>query len=311
MWQITVFDPKELMHFDCCMLISSLLLFVLTIKLNNYRGGVVVPFNLSINHYICGDRMSFPDFAATAARSGARSVGLTRAAIREMGIKALKICIADHGLSVSSLNSSGYFTGYDPNPVQMSNEALVDAAAELEAPVLCVIAGRLGNPPMPLAQAHGRVIDGFALLAERAAAAGVSLGLEPIYPGDVLTKGCINSCAHGLEIVHPHNNGLLILDLYHSWWDPGFGRVLYDHPEQVALIQLCNIRIAGGLVTGRTPLREGVLNLAELLKPLDRSEFAGTLELELFSHDLKGYEAGAVIEEFPKEALEVLPARLR
>ncbi|MEE2970203.1 MAG: hypothetical protein VX741_08730 [Pseudomonadota bacterium] len=58
--------------------------------------------------------------------------------------------------------------------------------------------------------------DGLANLAARAAAAGVLLGLEPVYPGDLLTKGGINSCGHGLEIIAPHANAKLILDLYHS-----------------------------------------------------------------------------------------------
>ena len=159
---------------------------------------------LSVNHYICNEAMSFPDFAATVAAADIGSVGVTRAAIAEMGLDGLKTCLADHGLTVSSLNSAGYFTHGDPNPIQYANAELVDAAAFLDADTLCVITGGLGAPPLPVDAARRRVRDGFADLAERAAAAGVVLGLEPIYPGDILTKGCINSCSDALDLVSPH-----------------------------------------------------------------------------------------------------------
>lgn len=263
---------------------------------------------LAINHYLCGDAISFPDFAAQVADAGIRSVGVTRAAIAEMGLDGLKACLADHGLSVSSLNSAGYFTRGGPNPIQYANEALVDAAAFLEADVLCVITGGLGVPPMPVAEAREHVKDGFADLAGRASAAGVVLGLEPIYPADILTKGCINSCSDGLEFVAPHPNAKLIVDLYHSWWDPDLPTVFRDRPTDVALIQLCNLRMDHGLVVGRTTLASGGLRLDEILRALASSEYGGKLELELFDRDLKGMDPRQIIRQFPSELDRLLRA---
>lgn len=263
--------------------------------------GWVVTFDLSINHYICGDILSFPEFATLARESGVKAVGITRAAIAEMGLPGLKSCLADNGLTVASLNSAGYFTIGDPNPVIYSNEELIEAAAFLEADVLCVITGGLGPSPMRLPEAHRRVAEGLADLAERAATAHVMLGLEPIYPGDILTKGCINSCAHGLESVAPYDNARLILDLYHSWWDPGLTDTLRNHADQVALVQLCNLRLENGLVTGRAPLRDGALDLRDILKTIHASDYAGKLEFELFSHDLAGRDPRVLIGDFPGE----------
>ena len=82
--------------------------------------------DLSVNHYICGKDLRFPDFAAAVRKAGMNSVGITRAAIAKMGLAGVETCLADHGLAVSSLNSAGYFTHGDPNPIQFSNEALVD-----------------------------------------------------------------------------------------------------------------------------------------------------------------------------------------
>lgn len=273
-----------------------------------FKHGENVTFDLSINHYLCGDALSFTDFAAAVRSAGVDSVGITRAAIAEMGLADLETCLADNGLTVSSLNSAGYFTIGDPNPVQFSNESLIEAAARLNADVLCVIAGGLGQPPLPPADAHKRVADGLAALAERAATAGVTLGLEPIYPGDLLTKGCINSCAHGLEIVARHPNAKLILDLYHSWWDPDLPGTLQQQADKVALVQLCNLRLENGLVAGRDRLRDGALDLSRYVQSILSSGYTGKLELELFSPDLSGEDPHSVIRDFPTELRHIARA---
>lgn len=257
--------------------------------------------NLSVNHYICGDALEFPAFAAAVRTAGIESVGLTRASLAEMGPAALENCLAENGLSVSSLNSAGYFTDIDPNTVKMSDEALIDAAARLKAEVLCVITGGLGAPPLPVAEAHERVKDSLGPLAERAATAGVTLGLEPIFPGDILTKGCINSCAHGLDVVAPYENAKLIIDLYHSWWDRDLLPTLETRRNKVALIQLCNIRSENGAVQGRDTLLAGDLDLSRTLPPVLRADYTGKLELELFDRDLRGRDPIDIVNRFPAD----------
>lgn len=257
--------------------------------------------DLSINHYICGERLSFPRFAAAVAEAGISSVGVTRAAMTEMGLAGLERCLKDHGLGVSSLNSTGHFTVGDPSPVKYSSREMIDAAATLKADALCVISGGLGTPPIPVVDAHKRVRDGLAELAGHAADAGVVLALEPIYPGDILTKGCINSIGQGLEIIAPHDNVKLMVDLYHSWWDPGLFSLLRDRPDQIALVQLCNLKIRDGLVVGRDTLSAGALDLSGILPALMSSDYAGKLELELFDRDLDGRDPATLIRQFPDE----------
>ncbi|MBK20298.1 MAG: hypothetical protein CMM52_15815 [Rhodospirillaceae bacterium] len=257
--------------------------------------------NLSVNHYICGDDTPFPKFASAVRKAGMTSVGVTRAAIYEMGIKDLARCLNDEGLGVSSLNSAGYFTLGDPNPVQYSNQEMVEFAAELSADVLCVITGGLGTPSILLGDAHKIVEEGFSELAEYAASAGISLGLEPIYPADILTKGCINSCAHGLKIVEPYGNAKLILDLYHSWWDPDLPRLLRDQLDKIALLQICNPRFENGLAVGREPLLSGGLDRVELQKIVTQPNYSGKWELEIFNRDLKGSDPVTIVNQFPDE----------
>ena len=77
--------------------------------------------DLSVNYYICGDELSFPRFATAVRRAGMTLVGVTRAAMAELGLAGVKSCLDDHGLAVSSLNSAEIFTVGDPNQIQYSN----------------------------------------------------------------------------------------------------------------------------------------------------------------------------------------------
>ena len=229
-------------------------------------------------------------------------MGITRAALREMGIDALSQCLQDNGLSVSSLNSAGFFTGTRPAAADdLSNSELIDVAADLGAGVLTVISGAAGDPPMPLAEAQSLVKGGFAELAAQAETKGVTLGLEPIHPADVLTKGCINSIAHGLEIIEPHPNAKLILDINHSWWDPDFPRLLREAPEKIAVVQLCNLRMENGQPVGRDNLASGSLDMANFFGGPLSGNFRGPFEFELFPGDIRGRDLRALIADFPKE----------
>ena len=265
-------------------------------------------FSLSVNHYICGDLMPFPDFAAAVRDAGIGSVGVTRAALREMGIDALCRCLEDNDLTVSSLNSAGFFTGPDPRAAGFSNAELIDAAAALGAGALTVISGTAGDPPMPLAEAQSLVVAGFAELAAQAETSGVTLGLEPIHPADVLTKGCVNSVAQGLKIVAPHPNAKLILDINHSWWDPDFPRLVHEAPDKVALVQVCNLRMENGHPVGRETLASGALDLARFFDGLLSENFRGPFEFELFPGDLRGRDLRALIADFPKEFADCVAA---
>ena len=227
-----------------------------------------------------------------------------------MGTRGLAACLRDNGLAVSSLNSAGYFTARDAVAAERENFALVDAAAELGAAVLCVISGGIGSEPdAPLrapADARRRVADGFALLAAHAAGAGVTLGLEPVHPSGILTKGCINSCDEALDLIAPHPGAKLILDVAHSWWDPGLRRMLHDHADRVALVQVCNIRLAGDTVVGRDTLAAGALDMSAVLPDLLCGGYRGTLELEMSEGDLRGRDPLQVVGEFPGELAAVL-----
>jgi len=263
---------------------------------------------LSVNHYICGAGVSFPVFAESAARAGLSAVGLSRAAVEEMGVAALRRCLADHGLGVSSLNSVGYFTDADRVSVDRGNLMLIEAAAELDADVLCVICGGLGVPPMPLEQGHALVRDGFDALARRAEQEGVRLGVEPIHPMDIGTKGCVNSVAQARALIDGYPSAGLILDFYHSWWDPDMTAIIRDFPDDVVLVQLCNIRMDTGVPVGRETLAAGDIDVGAHLHAVLEAGYRGIFELEIFAKDIPGRDPLKIVAGFPADISATMPA---
>jgi sugar phosphate isomerase/epimerase len=266
-------------------------------------------YSLSVNHYICGKDTPFPEFAGMVSAAGIDSVGVTRAALLEMGVPALAQCLKDNGLGVSSLNSSGYFTGTQPeNKEHFSDSEMIDIAAELGATELTVISAGAGDPSKPFAHAYDLVKAGLAEMAPLAEAKGVMLGVEPIHPNAIVARGCINTIAHALEIIEPHANAKLLVDLNHSWWDPDFPGVLAERPETVVLVQMCNIVFENGYAAGRETLAAGNMDMSALIGSMMAGGFRGPFEFELFPGDLRGRDISTLITDYAKEFADCVAA---
>ncbi|NNE85014.1 MAG: sugar phosphate isomerase/epimerase [Alphaproteobacteria bacterium] len=266
-------------------------------------------YTLSVNHYICGDDVAFPQFAEMVSAAGIEQVGVTRAALFEMGVPALAQCLRDNGLGVSSISSVGYFTGTRPETKDnFTDDEMIDIAAELGAEALTVITGGVSDPSQPAAEAYERIKSGLAEMAPLAEAKGVVLGLEPLHPNYFLTLGCINTIAHGLELIKPHANAKLLLDVDLSWWDPDLAGVLREEPEEVVLIQMCNVKVENNRAAGRETLAAGDLDMSRLIGDFLAGGFRGTFEFELFPGDLRGRDLRSLIDGYAQEFADCVAA---
>ena len=178
--------------------------------------------DLAANQYVCPDGYGVARFLDEAVDSGFRRVALTRAALGEMRPAQLRGAVEARGLTVTTLNSAGYFTWADPERRKAQaaeNRELIAAAAELGVEALCIITGGHAEQP-DIATSRALISDGLAELDAIASSEGVRLGLEPIHPKDVATKGCVNTIAQAQALIAPLTATGLIVDLFHSWWDP-------------------------------------------------------------------------------------------
>ncbi|MDH3233861.1 MAG: sugar phosphate isomerase/epimerase, partial [Alphaproteobacteria bacterium] len=193
----------------------------------------------SVSHYICPPDYPIARFLEVAREVGADAVALSVPALMKTGARPLRTMLDDAGLAVSSLNSAGYMT-YPVGPrwheQDRRNRELVEAAAELGAGVLCVITGGLAPADTTIEEARARVRGRLAELLEFATTRGVELGLEPIHPAEIINKGCVNSIGQALGICDELPGLRLVVDHYHSWWDPGFRGLFFSDLPRVALV---------------------------------------------------------------------------
>lgn len=240
------------------------------------------------NHYICPEGYGVLSFLDEAAAAGIAAVGISRAALDEMSTAALSRALRDRGLTITSLNSAGFFTWADAGQRRQQedvNARLIDAAAELDANALCVITGGMGEQP-DIATARGLIADGLAALDEKAAASGVRLGLEPIHPVGVLTKGCVNTIADARAMIDGMTATGLIVDLYHSWWDTSLIDAIREEGEKIRVVQFCNVLLDPVAAPRRSddPAR-GALALSSVLKAVSEAGYDGAFEFEIFAID--------------------------
>jgi sugar phosphate isomerase/epimerase len=183
---------------------------------------------LAANYYLAPPEMSVTEFMGHARQADASAIGLRLAALTVHSPEKLADMAGGHGLSIPALNSAGYFLYRDAGKIAQQadlNLRLIDAAARMRAERLVVIAGGIARSGLTLEGARARVAESLAALDERAGAAGVRLALEPIHPADLTIKGCVNSIGQAVDMGQPLASTDLVIDTFHSAWDPDIWRL--------------------------------------------------------------------------------------
>jgi len=259
----------------------------------------------AVNHYLCPTGVSLETFADTVASAGFDGIGLTEAALAESQladrpVSALRHLLAERGLSVSSVNTAGFFLSDDPAQSER-NTRLLEAAAGLAPAALNIIVGA-GDLALPLEAAREQAEAGLARYAERARQAGVQLIVEPMWVANAFGKSCFHSIAQ-VEAVFSRIPGLkLNLDYYHLWCDPDLGRVLRGQGCEIGLLQICDVdwpQTPNQAV--RAPLGEGKLPVLGQLADMQRIPGAYPIELELFINQLPGRDYAELIRSAARQ----------
>jgi sugar phosphate isomerase/epimerase len=244
-----------------------------------------------------------------SAMAGAKAVGLTVRAVKEMDVESIKTLLVAYGLKVSSLNSAGYFFYSDRRKraeQEDLNARLIAAAGELAADTLVVITGGLNHGTAGIAKARATIESAIGSLAQRAARDGIALGIEPIHPLGVLQKGCINTISQAASLARKHDNVGLTIDFFHSWWDPDFCSVFTDDLGPVRLVQICNVVAPTDPERfHRDDLQSGLIDIRKALQGISVSGYRGYFEFEMFPEHLRGRSVDAVISAVGKQYAEM------
>lgn len=206
---------------------------------------------------------------------------------REIGARGVEIGnrVRAAGMQVAGLCRTPYLVGREAGS---DDEALaaIDMAAALGAPVLTIVTGGTDPGTKGTADTVNRLADRLVTLAPRAAAAGVSLALEPLNPMFGGNRTCLFTADEALEVcdrVSAPNLGLAV-DVYHVWWDSRLAATLARAKGRVLGYHLCDwLEDTRHLLLDRGMMGDGVADLRAIRRAVECAGYAGPCEVEIFS----------------------------
>ena len=131
---------------------------------------------------------------------------------------------------------------------------LAAAGASGSKAILVLVAGGLPDGSRDLVGARERVRDAIGELAPAAAAAGVTLAIEPLHPMYVSDRAVVSTLGQALDIAADFDPSVVgaTVDTFHVFWDPDvLGQIARAGREgRIATYQVCD---------WKTPLAADVL----------------------------------------------------
>ena len=230
---------------------------------------------------------------AATVDAGYASIGLWREPVQAAGLERSIRLIDDSGLRVSSLCRGGFFTmaeGPDRRASIDDNRRAIAEARALGAPALVLVAGGLPAGSRDLAGARERVRDAVGELADDAAAAGVTLTIEPVHPMYASDRAVISTLGQALDIAEQFPLGVVgaVVDTFHVWWDPQLPQQIARAAGRIASYQVCDwaTPLPADVLLARHYPGDGVIDFASITAAVEAAGYVGDIEVEIFNQDV-------------------------
>lgn len=246
---------------------------------------------------------------ATAA-AGIASIGVWREPVQEVGLATAAALVADSGLRVSTYCRGGFFTvpdgpgrraSIDDNRRAIEETATIAAAgAAGSRAVLVLVAGGLPSGDRDLAGARARVRDAIGELAPEAAAAGVTLAIEPLHPMYVSDRAVVSTLHQALDLAADFDPAVVgaTVDTFHIWWDPTVLDAIARAGAEgrIASYQVCDwaTPLPADVLLARHYPGDGVIDFGPLTAAVEATGYTGDVEVELFNEEIWAAPYGEV-----------------
>jgi sugar phosphate isomerase/epimerase len=230
---------------------------------------------------------------AATVDAGYSSIGLWREPVQEAGLGRSIREIDDSGLRVSSLCRGGFFTmeeGPERRASIDDNRRAIAEARALGAPALVLVAGGLPSGSKDIVGARERVRDAIGELADDAAAAGVTLAIEPLHPMYASDRAVVSTLGQALDIAEQFPLGVVgaVVDTFHVWWDPQLLDQIARAAGRIASYQVCDwtTPLPADVLLARHYPGDGVIDFASISAAVEAAGYAGDIEVEIFNQDI-------------------------
>lgn len=238
----------------------------------------------------------------TTAEAGVGAIGLWREPVQAVGLDEAARMLADSGLRFSTHCRGGFFTvpegperrrSLDDNRVAIEETAALAAAgAEGSTAVLVLVAGGLPPGSRDLVGARERVRDALGELADDAAAAGVTLAIEPLHPMYASDRCVVSSLGQALDVAADFDPAVVgvAVDTFHVWWDPDvLAQVERAGREgRIATYQVCDwaTPLPADVLLGRHQPGDGVIDFGPITRAVEATGYDRDIEVEIFNEEI-------------------------
>ena len=231
------------------------------------------------------------------ADAGIPAIGLWREPVHEVGLTRAAALVTQSGLRVSGVCRGGFFTAadgpgrsdaLDDNRRAIEETATLAAAgAPGSAAVLVLVAGGLPPGDRDLHAARRRAADAVAELADEAAAAGVTLALEPMNPLYAADRGVISTLGQALDIAEQFPSVAIVADTYHVWWDPQLADQIdrAGRTGRIAAYQVCDwiTPLPADTLLARGMMGDGHIDFRSVTARVEAAGYRGDIEVEILN----------------------------
>ncbi|WP_295012933.1 sugar phosphate isomerase/epimerase [uncultured Microbacterium sp.] len=245
------------------------------------------------------------------AEAGLQGIGLWREPVHEVGLDEAARMLAGSGLRFTTHCRGGFFTlpegpervaALDDNRRAIEETATLAAAgAEGSTAVLVLVAGGLPEGSRDLVGARERVRDAIGVLSADAAAAGVTLAIEPLHPMFGSDRCVVSTLGQALDIAADFDPAVVgaAVDTFHIWWDP---QVLDQiaragREDRIATYQVCDWKtpLPADVLLGRHYPGDGVIDFGSLTRAVMATGYDRDIEVEIFNADVWAQDPAQVV----------------
>ena len=255
---------------------------------------------LSLNTATVRKQGSLLEIIDACARNGIRAIDPWRDQVAAIGLDRAVRAVKDAQLELSGYCRGGMFPA-DPahrSQARDDNRRAVDEATALGASCLVLVVGGLPQysrpgsaPSRDIWGAQAQVEDGIAELLAYARTAKLPLAIEPLHPMFAADRACVNTTRQALDLcdrLDPARTGALgvAIDVYHVWWDfelmPQIERAGHD---RLLAFHVCDWLVpTTDMLNDRGMMGDGVIDIPRIRAAVEGQQFAGYVEVEIFSN---------------------------
>lgn len=243
--------------------------------------------------------------------AGIGAIGLWREPVAEVGLNTAASMLTDSGLRFTTLCRGGFFTlpegskrraSIADNLVAIEETAMLAAVgAPGSTAVLVLVSGGLPEGSRDLAGARERVRDAIGELAPHAAAAGVTLAIEPLHPMYASDRCVVSTLGQALDIAADFSPEVVgcAVDTFHIWWDPDVLAQVARAGEQgrIATYQVCDwaTPLPDDVLLARHYPGDGVIDFGPMTAAVEASGYDRDIEVEIFNARIWETEPGEAV----------------